>query len=452
MSLCFAPEFDVRQMIITCLRGTLNDEMMNHHGRKKIITTSSMLYTTGSNASGSNAALRQLFGWIKKQYGGNIPMEQNPTVITVPSHRDSDNTTSSNSNKKGVRYVDRIPVLQSEDLVRLLQHDPGVIAIHVQGFYHRESALQIGKQLILEATNGTTEAMVQNWNISTNRGLESSDVTTIGAYQPYNIVVASDRRISKDGSLLQQREDEYFNNVQKEHYQRRNQSRLIAGGDINDHDSEPFLWPLDLLRLQLDEAWPSGAGLARRYTTTKTSTTKKLPTTTTTSIQNPPYGGGLPRIMYGPTRYTKGFIHVDEMGPLQTHHGLFSANIYLHLPDQIKGVVHEENSTSTTTDSYDPTIPQEVLEIWPTRIMNRWDWYRNMLLLSCLSSTNVQDQIRLRHELGCEPIRIAVLPGDLVVFCVQRPHAAMGFRSGTRVSLQCFLQHDGIHRRLMIDS
>jgi hypothetical protein len=217
---------------------------------------------------------------------------------------------------------------------------------------------------------------------------------------PYNVVAGSKDPADKEA---------YFNGVLSEFDERR------IARQTSTEEETPQLWPMDLLRLQLDEGWPCGAGLARDSDSARV------------------FSGGLPRVMQGPTRWRKGFIHVDELGPLNPTKGVFSANVYLQLPS-------DEDSDS-----------QNVINVWPLGIRSRWDWYRNALLLSGLSSQDPEAQIRLASKLG-EPATIMVEPGDLVILCVQRPHAAIGFEKGTRVSLQCFLQHEGPDKRLLVDS
>jgi hypothetical protein len=332
---------------------------------------------TGSFSSvESSAALRRLFSWIESRYGG-LPLDIAASPILVSQGK-----------------------LETAQLLSLVRHE--ATAVHVRGFYPRASALQLGRELACQNT-------ARNWKINTSRGMESSDVYTLGEHAPFNIVSSKRNR--------EQAQNEYFEGVLRELDQRRWRSCAE-----NAEEKLPQLWPLDLLRLQLDECWPAGAGLGRESTG-----------------QNRPYSGGLPRIMKGPTRWRKGYIHVDEMAPLNQNKGLFSANIYLQLPP------------NECSDDQSNSLGQEVLHVWPVGIRSRWDWYRNALLLSGLSSQDPEDQVRLRLALG-KPVSIFVEPGDLVLLCVQRPHAAIGFQSGTRVSLQCFLQHQGAQHRLLIDS
>jgi hypothetical protein len=324
----------------------------------------------------SSAALRHLFACIEARYGGLVlDTGSAAEVITTTRH------------------------LEAHHIDRLVRHE--ATALHVKEFFPRPAAAWWGHQLARQAIQGHGK----NWKVSTSRGLESSDVTTLGEHAPYNVATTQNNPDDIEA---------YFEGVRRELASRRrtptdNQNSLLP----------PPLWPLDQFRLELDEAWPQGAGLARDPQTKQ------------------PFGGGLPRVMMGPTRWKRGFVHVDEMGPLNPQQGLFSANIYLQLP--------------TNEDTEKLQQPQRALEIWPLGIRNRWDWYRNALLLSGLSSQDPEMQVLLRSKLG-EPQHIHVQPGDLVLICTQRPHAAVGFSEGVRVSLQCFVQYNGPDKRLLIDT
>lgn len=334
--------------------------------------------TTTVRAEESTVALRRLFGWIEERFGG-IPFDSGPAAEVITSNEH----------------------INGNDLHRLFEHR--ATGLHVKGFFDKNAAMELGRKLAAEAQMGKG----RNWQVSTSRGLESSDVLTLGEHDPFNVASASKDPADKDA---------YFDGVLEELESRR---RTCADG--GDGTPVPYLWPLDLLRLRLDEHWEYGAGLARE-----------------TTEQRRPFGGGLPRVMKGPTRWRKGYIHVDEMGPLNPKQGLFSANIYLQLPNNNS---HDASSSEA----------QNVIDIWPVGIRSRWDFYRNALLLSGLSSQEAEAQISLRAGLG-EPASVKVEPGDLVMLCVQRPHAAVGFREGTRVSLQCFIQYNGVDQRLLIDS
>lgn len=280
-------------------------------------------------------------------------------------------------------------VLRGADLAALVRHD--ATALVVRRFVPPAAAAAIGEELAAEVARGRA----RNWRVGVGdgrRGLESSDVATLGEHPPYNVAAATDD------------EDAYFEGVRRELEARR---RGI--------DDAPRLWPTDALRLRLDEAWPGGAGLAREP-----------------DRERRVFGGGLPRVAIGPTRWSRGFVHADDPRPLDDARGTFAANVYLRLPEP------------------DNDDEEEHLHVWPLKIRSRWDWYKNAPLLSALASQDPEDQARLREALGA-PHAIAVEPGDLVLLCVQRPHAAVGFRRGVRVSLQCFLRHEGENERLLVD-
>lgn len=363
---------------------------MSHHARNQQGFDCSPTMQNSARSIEATLALRRLFQWIEKRYGGAIPMDTG----------------------RAGEIIFRSGTFQPDDLIRLTQHE--ATAMHVAGFYPETAARRLGQQLAMQASNEG-----RNWKVSTARGLESSDVFTIGKHLPFNLVAtaatafpssfatsAPSSSDSQDANRVQSRQA-YFDGVMQELHDRR-----------MDREGQPQLWPLDLLRLQLDEKWPAGAGLARDTHTKQ------------------PFSGGLARVMQGPTRWRKGYIHVDEMSPLQITKGLFSANIYLQLPHAAEA---------------DQDLPHPILQIWPVGVRSRWEWYRNALLWSGLSSQDPEDQMRLRLALG-EPLEVSVRPGDLVLICAQRPHCAIGFTEGVRVSLQCFVQHHGLDQRLLIDA
>ena len=258
---------------------------------------------SGMRSTESAAAMRTFFGWLEKRYGG----------LVMDTGRRSE-------------VIVRDKIMEAQDLQRLMTHQ--AIALRVQGFYDTNAAQEIGRRLAEEAIIGKA----RNWKVSTSRGLESSDVSTLGAHAPFNVACAKGSQSDIDA---------YFEGVRQELSER----RIVL--DKN-HVLHHQLWPLDKFRLELDEVWPCGAGLARE-----------------TTGERRPFSGGLPRVMMGPTRWKRGFIHVDEMGPLSSTQGLFSANIYLQLPSDV---------TSTT---------QPALQIWPLGIRSRWDWYRVNCIVAC---------------------------------------------------------------------
>lgn len=301
----------------TTCRSLLPNQHLHHHQQQQ---QRSIYFDQSSR----NSAIQSFFQTLETKYG-NLPdlIDKGPASETILSPDG---------------------VIHPHHLIRLFRHEAS--ALHVQRFYHHKDATRLGSELIQESIVRSKSGRSSNWKVSTSRGLESSDVGTLGEHTPYNVAVACDNKSINDGKTSSV--DEYFEGVQREFHSRR---RLRAS---NESDNHYQLWPLDKLRLELEESWPSGAGLARE---TKQNGDSSLPR---------PFGGGLPRIMLGPTRWKRGFIHVDEMGPLNENNGLFSANIYLTMPDEVAGGIKDAGS----------------LYIWPLGVRSRWDWYRVSLCVS----------------------------------------------------------------------
>jgi hypothetical protein len=285
------------------------------------------------------------FQWLEERYGGALPMQQDYINQVITSQNE-------------LRY---------DDLLSLFRHD--VTVLKVSNYYPKSSAMQLGNELAKQARSHESKPRqrhrhqsdheelqgLKNWKVSTSKGLESSDVFTLGAHLPYNIAFNNPESIV----------EEYYDKVPIEFRQRRRRRRS-HGADDDDTSSTmtaDLIWPLDQLRLELDEVWKDGgAGLVH-------------------TDEGYCRGGGLPRIMIGPTRWKKGFVHVDEMAPLSEKDGLFSANIYLQLPYSNDDDGGEDNR-------------HNVLEIWPLNIRNRWDWYR----VSCLKNESLTKTQEFRNS------------------------------------------------------
>lgn len=299
--------------------------------------------TTTTTGSVTRRATQQFFAYLQENFGGNLHNLRDPNTPQNPA----------------IRYRDDGKI-HASDLQSLMTHECS--AIHISNFYHAPTSMKLGKELAKEAIQ---EGRARNWKVSTSRGLESSDVCTLGCHAPFNVVsgmignqnsssltkegTTQDENNENKGNSMQQKiMNDYFEGVQNELHDRRWQTNNKHQNDDkqNQECRHPQLWPLDKLRLELDEAWPSGAGLARE----------------SGGLQRP-FSGGLPRVMKGPTRWKKGFIHVDEMAPLSSLNGLFSANIYLQLPER-------------SDDQEDGKQYGGHLHIWPLGVRSRWDWYK----------------------------------------------------------------------------
>jgi len=281
-----------------------------------------------------------------------------------------------NRDNSKIETIDRI---DRDALGRLLRHES--LAIRIRNYLDPQAARELGQRIAFEKDG------VQNWTVSSVRGLESSDVE-VAFGTPFNVACANGR------------DREYYDNVSNATAKLRALSGLGS--------------PLDRLRSDLDDVWPDGASVAR-------DNESKMPR-----------HSGLTRIMRGPTRWKQGFIHVDELAPLSTSSGLFSANIYLLMPE--------------VDDSAGGN-----LEIWPLSWRWRYQFYLNAPTLSALTIQDRFAQFRLRERLGA-PLLIHPEAGDLVLLCVQRPHAVAGFGSGLRVSLQSFFAHQGPGRPLLLEN
>ena len=294
--------------------------------------------------------------------------------------------------------------LTKKSLEKLFTHQ--VAAIRIPNFFPKEACEVLSETFLKEKAT--------NWKVSSSRGMESSDVESIGT--PYNVALG----LGPEGI------DNYFQNAKKFTRKLRinggKGTTIISNVNNNNNNNNnnsvfPTLTPIDLLRLQLDETWHDGATIGKDMKTGKHLL------------------AGAVRIMRGVNNIVNdekmienkisndGFIHVDDLSVMQNNGGLFSANIYLKTPIYGKG---------------------GELEIFPITFKSRYEFVKNAVTLSYLTDQSPLAQETLRNVLP-RPLILTPEVGELILICAQRPHAAKGFNSQTgdiRVSMQTFLTYD----------
>jgi len=168
--------------------------------------------------------------------------------------------------------------------------------------------------------------------------------------------------------------------------------------------------PIDRLRLELDELWPSGASVS-----TANPFGRKMLAGLARCMR--------PEALLGNTRAEKedGLIHVDASPFLSPTQGGFTANVYAEVP----------------------TVGGELC-VWPVTLTNpesASDRAMAFLLGNSFDSALMAEVQGTLRKLLPRPCVIKPVPGDLIMFNAGRPHAVRGFAEGLRSSCQTFIEH-----------
>lgn len=195
---------------------------------------------TMQQARGRADAIQRMFQIIEQKYGDTAALvEKFPAAVAT----------------SGLLTV---PQLCGESLSMLFTHK--VAAIRVPQFYPK-GACKLQTRRLLDSDS------IQNWEVSSSRGLESTDVQSVGV--PYNMAVQNGM-----SSL-----EKYFSDA----IPSARALRVPVKGD-----EIPVMGPIDKLRLELDEVWPEGAVVGRDKATKR--------------VLRP----GIARVMRGPTTWMDG--------------------------------------------------------------------------------------------------------------------------------------------------
>lgn len=179
------------------------------------------------------------------------------------------------------------------------------------------------------------------------------------------------------------------------------------------------MWPVDRLRLTLDETWAHGACLGQHLGQ------KLRPAIMRIMDSKHDFNFTVPK---------HGFIHTDDFPKLKSAQGTYSANIYLRLP--------EEGGE---------------LYIWGINLnrVKGINHYLSGQILSMIMTEKYIFDIKWQEEiikLLPKPQVIVPKIGDLVIFHSGRPHSVAPVTKGIRVTNQLFIYARGKTAPLTIGS
>ena len=255
--------------------------------------------------------------------------------------------------------------------INTLFRDNSVLAIRVPGFCSNEVARKLGNEALKEYAN---------WKLG---GKIVTDMCYAGGSIPKE--VACNNKQSFIDYFLQN--NEYVNS-----------QRELSNQE----------WPVDRLIEQLSEFWLGGAKLG--------------------SWLGQTFRPAITRVMdvkhsYNQQSLKTGFIHTDNYSNINSTSGLFSANIYLNIPEE-GGELHIWNVNMSQDRSIRERISSKIFR----------------LIQASLFNITIQKQFR---EFLPEPYIIKPELGDLIIFNTSRPHSVSPILKGKRVSIQLFIRKKG---------
>jgi len=262
----------------------------------------------------------------------------------------------------------------TRDSLQALIAENKVCAIHVPGFCPLDVAESLSKSALEEYTQ---------WKLG---GVVDTDMFFAGGSIPREV---ADHSWENFRRYFGERED--F--IQKQ--------RSMSGGT----------WPVDHLRLTLDEIWPFGA-CSGHYLGQKLRP-------------------AIMRIMHEKIDLNlsapkHGFVHTDDFARLKPLHGTFSANVYLKIPEE-GGELYIWSVDLRKIKGIYSYLSAQTLAM----IMNQGNYVFN---------AEWQQKI---FKLLPKPHIINPKPGDLVILHSGRPHSVAPVTKGVRVTNQLFIDAKG---------